>query len=87
MHQDILKSLPQDDCDTIEHLNYYTQHATHSLNADIAIEELGQLQFPLTKTSIEQLLALSTPAKFGFRDQTLTDTSIRNTQEISIKQA
>lgn len=83
MHQEIIQALTQDYCDEVETLNYYGEYRTNVLNADVFVEGLGQLHFPLSQTTIDQLLLLSEQAKFGLRSQTLTDKTVRDTQEIS----
>lgn len=48
----------------------------------VKIEEFGNLRFPLTARSVKKLITLANPAHFGWQDQTLLDTRIRNTWEI-----
>ena len=49
----------------------------------IEVEGLGLLPQPLPPTQAQALHDLSEPAQFGLRDQTLLDTTVRHTGEIS----
>ena len=49
----------------------------------IEVEGLGPLPQPLPPTQAQALHDLSEPAQFGLRDQTLLDTTVRHTGEIS----
>lgn len=48
----------------------------------VEIEDVGVMDGPLDPDAIEQLEAACTPAPFGWRDQTLLDSSVRHTGEI-----
>ncbi|KAG5874837.1 hypothetical protein JTB14_009294 [Gonioctena quinquepunctata] len=52
---------------------------------DISVEGVGKLQFPLDKSSIQKLIAISADAKFGLGEKTLVDKNFRNTQMIESK--
>jgi predicted 2-oxoglutarate/Fe(II)-dependent dioxygenase YbiX len=48
----------------------------------IEIGELGAIKLPLRERSIKQIIANCKPAKYGFRDKTLQDESVRKTWEL-----
>lgn len=48
----------------------------------VEIEDVGVMDEPLWPEAAEQLVEASTPAPFGWRDQTLLDPSVRHTGEI-----
>jgi hypothetical protein len=59
--------------------------AQGSLPADclsVEIDPLGPLQQPLSPAQAQALHALSEPARFGLREQTLLDTDVRHTGEV-----
>lgn len=61
----------------------------YELNPDdlrIEVDGVGTLTFPLEHNKVQALLDISTPAKFGLREQTLLDQAVRDTQEISAHQ-
>lgn len=60
--------------------------ATRDLPIDklqLSIKSVGNLNFPLDPKIVKELIKVATPAKFGWRFQTLLDLEIRNTWEIS----
>lgn len=62
---------------------FYAEEKLDCTDLSIAIAGIGSIQFPIQMNSIESLIKKSTAAKFGLREQTLLDTSIRNASEIS----
>ena len=48
----------------------------------LEVKEYGELKFPLNPRNAKALIKLAKPAKFGFRDKTLLDKSVRNAWEI-----
>ncbi len=72
--------------DSQESRCFYAEHELNPRDIQIKVEGLGQINFPLNQQDIQKLIALSSQAKFGLRDQTLLDKNIRNTQEISADQ-
>ncbi len=83
MLQTIIQALKAPTENHPEQLNYYAECTSNSLGIKLSVEGIGAIDLPLNEATINQLLHISEQAKFGWRDQTLTDTSIRNTQEIA----
>ena len=52
-------------------------------NIDIKCNKIGLLQFPLPESQIKALIAMAAPAKFGWRDQTILDQTVRHVWEVS----
>lgn len=63
--------------------NFHAECRLPLENFQIKVEGLGELKFPLDQKSIQDLIHLSSKAKFGLREKTLLDETVRNTQEIS----
>lgn len=53
-----------------------------SKNFDIKLNKIGALQFPIPQDQIKALIAVAKPAKFGWKDQTVFDQTVRNAWEI-----
>lgn len=62
---------------------FYVEEELDCTDLSITIAGIGSIQFPIQMNSIELLLKESTAAKFGLREQTLLDTTVRDTSEIS----
>lgn len=62
---------------------FYVEGALDCSDLSITIAGVGPIQFPIQVQNIEQLLKVSETAKFGLREQTLVDKTIRDTFEIS----
>ena len=59
------------------------KRAIPSTKLQLAIKPFGDLNFPLSPLVIKKLIKLAKPAKFGWRDQTLLDPTVRNAWEIA----
>jgi 2OG-Fe(II) oxygenase superfamily len=57
-------------------------HREPALGLGIDVNELGHLPFPLEASRVEALKAHATASRFGYRDQTLHDTTVRDSWEI-----
>ena len=77
----IVETLADDDTPII---NQFCAEAEIS-PSDISVEVdgLGIMPMPATNEYIQQLIKLSSKAKFGLREKTLQDDNFRNTQEIT----
>lgn len=53
-----------------------------SKNFDIKLNKIGTLEFPLQEDQIKALISVAKPAKFGWKDQTILDQTVRNAWEI-----
>jgi 2OG-Fe(II) oxygenase superfamily len=62
---------------------FYVEDVLDCSDLSINIAEIGPIQFPIEILDIESLLKASESAKFGFREQTLLDKTVRDTSEIS----
>ena len=83
MLQLIVQALTNKSTEGKTNFNYYAEYKTESPTLSASVEGIGKLNFPLSQDTIHNLLQHSEQAKFGLRSQTLTDKSIRDTQEIS----
>lgn len=83
MLQPIIQALKKQCNNKKENLHYYAEYAINSPNIHLSVEGIGKIGFPLNQDTIHQLLHVSEQAQFGWRDQTLTDKAVRDTQEIS----
>ncbi|GBU10173.1 hypothetical protein AwWohl_13110 [Gammaproteobacteria bacterium] len=57
-----------------------------SKKVSLNIAGIGDIAMPLKQKQIKEMLKISNEAKFGLREQTLLDKTIRNTQEIHADQ-
>src|SRR6266702_3707152 len=48
----------------------------------VDVEGIGRLQYPVTAVQAKKLIKLSTPARFGKGEATITDAEVRDTWEI-----
>lgn len=62
---------------------FYVEDALDCSDLSINIAGIGSIQFPIETPDIKPLLKASESAKFGLREQTLLDKTIRDTSEIS----
>lgn len=66
--------------------SFYTKHELKPSDIHIDIQGVRSVEFPLKKSTIQEWLGLASKAKFGFREKTLLDDSVRDTYEIPAKQ-
>jgi len=57
--------------------SFFSSRKTSLKAFDLTINKVGPLAFPLTKKQIKALIAIAKPAKFGWRDKTILDESVR----------
>ncbi len=62
---------------------FYVEDVIDCSDLSINIAGIGPIQFPIQISDIESLLKISESAKFGLREQTLLDKTVRDTSEIS----
>ncbi len=65
---------------------FFTSLKKPSEKFEISIEEIGDLKYPLSGKIIQSIIKKSRLAPFGWRDQTVVDTKVRNVWEISSEQ-
>src|SRR5687767_5490446 len=63
--------------------SYYSSSYFELDKIKIKVTNLGQLNFPISRHTIKNLIDIAYKAKFGLNDKTLLDESIRNTYEIT----
>jgi hypothetical protein len=80
--QNIIDTLVTTDTGTPSN-TFYASGSILPSEIKIAVEGIGSIDFPVSETSIQELLALSSKAKFGLREETLLDDSVRDTHEIT----
>jgi hypothetical protein len=84
MLQSVIQALAGKYIDEETNASYYAEYAINTPKLRVSVDGIGKLDFPLHEDTIHNLLNTSKQAQFGWRDQTLTDTNIRDTQEISV---
>ena len=65
-----------------EHAFSFTINSTTE-NLRISVTDVGEIKFPVNKTTINKLIKQAKPALFGYKENTLYDPSIRHTWEIA----
>lgn len=75
---------------SLEHLDkkdlFFTSFKMPSKKLEVSIKGIGDLDYPLSQKMIKILIKESNLASFGWRDQTVIDTKVRNVWEIPAKQ-
>lgn len=84
-YANILKTIICYNDNIMEHM-YFGYGSLKSSNLTIEVKDIGKIDFPLTKEVILKLIDRSEKAKFGYKDQTLLDESVRSTHEIKADQ-
>ncbi|WP_440651800.1 2OG-Fe(II) oxygenase [Cysteiniphilum sp. 19S12-1] len=62
--------------------DFYAQRTVNASYLQINVNKLGRLTYPLTTEVIGSLIALAEPAKYGLKEQTILDESVRKVWEI-----
>lgn len=64
---------------------YYAEYSIDpkELELCINVKDCGNIPLPISNDIVQKMLAVTTPARFGLRDQTIYDKKIRDTNEIS----
>ncbi|HEV2916297.1 MAG TPA: 2OG-Fe(II) oxygenase [Candidatus Babeliales bacterium] len=86
MNNEILKKISKSlatDNDKLN-ANFCVEHALELSDIQLNIDGIGALELPLTTQKIQHLIAVSSKAKFGLRNQTILDENVRSTQEIPV---
>lgn len=63
--------------------SFVTRGSARATGLSIEVRGVGELRLPITASQAEELRRVARPAPFGLEDQTLHDTSVRNTWEIA----
>lgn len=64
--------------------SFYTEHILSPSDIEVRVDGIGVLELPLSTKKVQELIAVSSKAKFGLRDQTILDEEVRSTQEIPL---
>jgi hypothetical protein len=62
---------------------YYAEQTLRNTALTITVDGVGAITFPINKDTVQSFLRVSKPAQYGLRKKTLTDTTVRNTYEIT----
>ncbi|WP_119345001.1 2OG-Fe(II) oxygenase [Facilibium subflavum] len=62
--------------------DYYTEHKLDASYLQVNVNKVGRLNYPLTDITAKSLIQIAEPAKYGLKEQTLLDTSVRKVWEI-----
>jgi len=73
----ILQSL---DSNSNHSFSFTTNTSTEKLQ--LSIKDVGEIKFPVNKTTIKKLIKQATPALFGHKEKTIYDPKVRNTWEL-----
>lgn len=65
---------------------FYVEQELNPSEVHVKIQGVGEINLPPNQEVIQQLIDISSKAKFGLREQTLLDETIRATQEITADQ-
>ena len=65
---------------------FCTKHESPTEALSIEVKGLGALKFPLPKYQLRKLVKIAELAPFGYREQTIVDTRVRNVWEIKKNQ-
>jgi hypothetical protein len=90
MNEPILKTITNAlTCDQTSKLiqsAFYSEQEIDPASIMVTVDGVGGLNFPLDDATLETLIAHSSQAKFGLRERTLLDKSVRDCQEIAADQ-
>lgn len=62
--------------------DFYAQRTINGSYLQVNVNKIGHLIYPLTTEVIQSLIALAEPAKYGLKEQTILDESVRKVWEI-----
>ncbi|KAG8196085.1 hypothetical protein JTE90_007825 [Oedothorax gibbosus] len=79
----IASALLEGDEDPENEKAYFSETEFAASDINVKVEGIGTIPLPLTISCIEKLIAISSKAKFGLREQTIVDENVRNTHEIA----
>lgn len=60
--------------------------ATSTEKMQLTVKDVGEIKFPVNKTTIKKLIKQASPALFGYKDRTIYDPKVRNTWELNKSQ-
>lgn len=62
--------------------DFYSNRAVDGVFLQINVKKLGRLAYPLTTEVVESLISMAESAKYGFKDKTIFDDTVRKVWEI-----
>jgi hypothetical protein len=62
---------------------FATRRASRSDDLHLEVKGIGLIRFPISRGTARELCAIARPARYGFKDQTILDESVRDTWEIA----
>jgi len=64
------------------HGSFYSDRKIAPKFLDIKFNKIGNISFPLEDNKIEEIITIAEPAKFGWKDKTILDESVRKVWEV-----
>ncbi|MES2615650.1 MAG: 2OG-Fe(II) oxygenase [Bdellovibrionota bacterium] len=83
MLADVINSLEKKSIKSFQTEKFCILHNLGPQELQIEVSGFGKLEFPLSQNDIDKLIELASPAKYGFREKTLLDKTVRDANEIS----
>jgi len=63
--------------------SFFASNTASTKDLELQVKDFGSLKFPLSARKAKALINCATPAKFGWRDQTVHDKNVRDVWEIN----
>lgn len=79
----IVQALETPADDSCHKARFYSENKLSGKDFLVRVKGVGEIEGPISDSSIQKLLEISFPAKFGKRDKTLLDKNVRDTCEIT----
>lgn len=86
MFSEIIDALQIKNYEETSHAQFAVREILEHHTCTLAVDGIGTISFPLTEKSIGALKKAAQPAKYGLKEKTLLDKTVRDTYEISAKQ-
>ena len=82
----VINALTCDQTSKLIQSAFYSEQEIDPASVTVMVDGVGLLNFPLDDATLETLIARSSQAKFGLREHTLLDKSVRDCQELAADQ-
>ncbi|OGT49482.1 MAG: hypothetical protein A3E82_04560 [Gammaproteobacteria bacterium RIFCSPHIGHO2_12_FULL_38_11] len=86
MFSEIIDALQVKNCEETPHAQFAVHEILEHRTCTLAVDGIGTITFPFTEKKIEALKKAAQPAKYGLKEKTLLDKTVRDTYEISANQ-
>lgn len=83
MENEILESIANHLGFKSDDKTFCTSIITSSETLKLSVNEIGEIEFPLSPKAVKKLTKIATPALFGWKEQTIYDPAVRDVWEIS----